>query len=93
MASRRARPPPNAPQREPPDSAYTPGYPLAVVAGRLTAGCCRRDRAALLGSKPKANMETLDKALHDLVESLHPSPEELQKQQAAFQKVGPPLIC
>lgn len=51
------------------------------------ASICRKDRSSLLGGKPKADMEVLNKALEELVESLHPSAEELEKQDKAFLKV------
>lgn len=49
---------------------------------------CRKDRSSLLGAKPKADMEVLNQALEELVESLRPSAEELEKQDKAFLKVG-----
>lgn len=39
-----------------------------------------------MGSKPKVSMDSLNKKLEALVESLMPSAEEAEQQEAAFAK-------
>ena len=46
----------------------------------------RKERGHLMGSRPKCCMDALDAKLEALVESLKPSLEELERQEAAFTK-------
>ena len=61
--------------------------PLTLCAlPSLSLPYVRRDRLYQAGAKPKADMAKLNEALLKLVDKLRPTPEEIQRQQAAFER-------